>query len=710
MYESKSICSAFPAAQTAIQSARGMCECLPEAFDALSEIKANSVTADTIQAAVSTHACLIENGFNVQHNRAERLREEQNDQDYIILGPELGVDLYAFYLVSAAGCYVGATCEAMITRIISYFNELVSEIGDGLVDTLRDMIQTRIIDRALSSSDGVVAGVERKLAPVESCVRSGSQAVLVFNNVNVQLEQLCSNLHKSRQVATRFGSNLDALQETFRSLDRSYREHIQALLGGEGLDVADGVKFLISLDGARSLITDVDKFRSLLAISHGNIQGVWHGLQNLRVIAGRYESDCISSFAESFVADNVETILLNAFRNAFSLEYLDIDANTFQAGLLTYNQWFEISMKVPCTRSAKREFRQSVAGVNLFSASLTYPELYLCDYAKRVPTTCVSSTCHRGRCCESNVGSACSSCAADAGKCAACRDGFDLTVGACVVTSPRSGPGALCDASDSCLSDDCRGGRYCKASTANDCASCNAVGDCVPTAVLDPKTRAVYERAKTLAQSANWRSRTGIEEFYGAIGGSRQLVQAEVDRGMFEPDTFSEKESLRYPDPCKAAISEFGRFLNFMNNRFKRFKQRVNAFIQKDCRMMVVPDELEHALLNQTMRVDPTLLGSGDLDALTLAHLANWRSRTAIEDFYVSIGARREIVDVAVTHEMSPQNYVQLEAVLLRSSDEPKDCLAAMETFNRFFNFLNYRFKRFKTTVGLSVQAGNLHC
>eukprot|EP01025_Chloroclados_australasicus_P064578 TRINITY_DN8642_c0_g2_i1.p2 TRINITY_DN8642_c0_g2~~TRINITY_DN8642_c0_g2_i1.p2 ORF type:complete len:511 (-),score=36.89 TRINITY_DN8642_c0_g2_i1:587-2119(-) len=370
-----------------VDRAYAVCSCLEEIVDfvenAASDLESSSLQAKSraLQAASDVFACAVSKGFDIQDNEQLQTQSAEQDGGTMIYAPTIDMSMYVDIGVAIATCAFGE-CSSLVDVFYNYFLDTVDAVSSGLENVLITKIQSPIlaveqkVDEILQQVQDLSDQIETE---IQQCSSSAS-APSTLSTFESYINDISSFYDKTTSLAQKVEDAIEFIDTSSLTLGTSYTTHLQNMLAsGNTPQLDDAIEFL--LGGG---ITDVlNDFSSYI---YSDLPDVTSALQNLPSVGDALQDDldrisslCDFSSVENTIA-SVQTEAASLVSEIQSELSISISGDSLQVGIVSYNQWFSISLDLPCA-----EWVSITENSNGFTDSLSYPRIYACPFSMAVP-------------------------------------------------------------------------------------------------------------------------------------------------------------------------------------------------------------------------------------------------------------------------------------------------------------------------------------
>lgn len=370
-YRSISPCSVVP---VAVQIAIKSCPCLL-LLKKVVVIPEGSATYFKVLGELVE--CTAEKIGKPLSNEAEEVGKLSDGNDYIILGPKIGLKLYASTTASVAGCVAYGTCDAIAGIYLDYFREVGLTVGKGFVDFAQSFFVERIADTIEKEYLDIAAALRKVFTLSDEC-KSAIQEEEFRKGVET-LERIANDFDNIVDEGKEFKSSMvefiDNFEDVIKLLDTGYKAHILNMIKtGEVPELSDAVDVF---KDAKELKDSIETFRTLvrsIKSSFADLEILAKTTSSVKTILSQSSAAC-----KDTVLQDLQELVSLRHRVANVLKDLanvDLDTDTVQTGFVTFQKRFEMSLTLPCSRITTKSF--SLRGLSVRSPP--FPEFYACIF------------------------------------------------------------------------------------------------------------------------------------------------------------------------------------------------------------------------------------------------------------------------------------------------------------------------------------------
>ena len=384
-YDEQTLCDLIPVASMAADAAR-LCPCLKE-LSGLRNLKSGS--ADFIRVAGAVLECFVDAGLKPESTRDAVVATLESSNDYIIMAPEVGLELYASLTAAIAGCVSsGTTCDAIGGVLFSYLEDVVEKVADEFGDFWSELFVDRVYTPIRSQFDELMSTVRelptRLATELETCTAEVRLPRDLLRNVERNFERIADAGEGAIEEAEEFREKISGFIDSFKAalakVSSDYPELIaEAVEDGKIPSFEDPIELITKVKEIESSAQDFKEFADTIKSSFMDIQSLVGTLQELKAQLRAAAEECTSAFDR--VVGDLEAQMEKFPDILESILDLDIDANTVQAGIVSYQMSLRVSVNLPCSRMKRKSFKIG----SLTAVSTDFPEFYACPYSTTVP-------------------------------------------------------------------------------------------------------------------------------------------------------------------------------------------------------------------------------------------------------------------------------------------------------------------------------------
>ncbi len=269
-----------------------MCSCMDETLafisdrlvDIVEDAEPNEATAAALEAAGRVVDCMADSTSAVGSEKNAILAETLADGGVVLFAPEIGLSFYSSFIGSVVLCIAVGKCDDILTIIENLFVDMMENIGDDLVSTLRayylDSIITPFRDlfaSAISAKDTSIGAVVSLLNQAEDCVEGlVDEARTDFQNLQIAFNKAVDVVERKvalfqsigedvLNIASSIEGEIDAIEEAVDSFKASFLEQISNLiLTGEMPGIVSAVQFLAENENIEMILTSTSNILGFL--------------------------------------------------------------------------------------------------------------------------------------------------------------------------------------------------------------------------------------------------------------------------------------------------------------------------------------------------------------------------------------------------------------------------------------------------------------
>ncbi|CAE7198761.1 unnamed protein product [Symbiodinium pilosum] len=362
-----------------VRTAEKTCSCLGKLKGFLEQASEfdSEPSAKALTAASEMFACLVKNGFHVQTNKPAVVQQLTAGDDYIIQAAPVDLELYTSMAVAISACVGGGACHLIHGVMLDYFKSAAQDVGAGFKDFVETFVLTGLLQPLVTASE-VPQMLANDLPQALHCKANATEEA--FKQLQMKIEgvkDFFQNLKlKVENIQKQSQKTLDALDGVLEALDSSVTAVIEHLQEGK-VPLLDAVKQISDLREVKDLF---DSLESLKAEAAGvkdraeELDGLKMDLKDLGTADNCGLNDLLDNLKE------IPSLKDWVAAPARMIEALDINANSVQAGIVSYNQWADLNVELPCSKMERWE--SSLLGQTV---SADIPKFYSCDFSYKLP-------------------------------------------------------------------------------------------------------------------------------------------------------------------------------------------------------------------------------------------------------------------------------------------------------------------------------------
>lgn len=362
-----------------VDTAEKTCSCLGKLKGFLEQASEfdSEPSAKALTAASEMFACLVKNGFDVQTNKPAVVQQLTAGDDYVIRAAPVGLELYTSMSVAIGACVGGGACHLIHGVLLDYFKSAAQDVGAGFKNFVETFVLTGLLQPLVTALE-VPQMLANDLPQALHCEANATEAA--FKKLQMKIEvvkDFFQNLKsKVENIQKQSQKTLDALDGVLEALDSSVTAVVEHLQEGK-VPLLDAVKQISDLREVKDLF---DSLENLKAEAAGvkeraeELDGLKMELKDLGTADDCGLSDLLDDLKE------IPSLKDWVAAPTRMMEALDINANSVQAGIVSYNQWADLNVELPCSKMERWE--SSLLG---HTVSADIPKFYSCDLSYKLP-------------------------------------------------------------------------------------------------------------------------------------------------------------------------------------------------------------------------------------------------------------------------------------------------------------------------------------
>lgn len=362
-----------------IEIAERTCSCLGKLkgfLEHASEFDSEPSTK-ALTAASEMFACLVKNGFDVQTNKPAVVQQLTAGDDYVIQAAPVDLELYTSMSVAIGACVGGGACHLIHGVLLDYFKSAAKDLGTGFKAFVETFVLTGLLQPLVTASE-VPQMLAKDLPQALHCKANATEEA--FKKLQMKIEvvkDFFQNLKlKVETIQKQSQKTLDALDGVLEALDSSVTAVIEHLQEGK-VPLLDAVKQISDLSEVKDLFASLENLKAEAAMVKKRaeeLDGLKMELKDLGTADNCGLNDLLDNLKE------IPSLKDWVAAPTRLMEALDINANSVQAGVVSYNQWADFNVELPCSKMERWE--SSLLG---HTVSADIPKFFACDFSYKLP-------------------------------------------------------------------------------------------------------------------------------------------------------------------------------------------------------------------------------------------------------------------------------------------------------------------------------------
>lgn len=379
-WKDASPCEHFSKLNPMLKTAEMACACLGALSDFLKHVgdfQSSEPSSVALNAASRMVGCLVKEGFHVQDDKAEVVHELTNGDDYIIQAAPVDLEKYVEMTTAVAACASTGACHLIHTALLDYFKSVATDVGNGVEDFLETFVLDSLLSPLAAAAD-VPLMLAEDLPQSLQCTADAAEAA--FQDVKGKIEEVkdfFQDLKKKVETLQQGCQKaIEAVGGLADSLDTSVQNIVQNLLDGQ-VPLVDAVKQIKDLAEVKELLNALSQLKAEVADVKKRAEELDDLKMSLQDLAK--SDDCgLKDVLEDL--QDIPSLLSQVSDPLKKIQQLDINANSVQAGVVSYNQWVDFNLDLPCSK-----MELWTASLEGLSVSAHIPKFYACNFGYTLP-------------------------------------------------------------------------------------------------------------------------------------------------------------------------------------------------------------------------------------------------------------------------------------------------------------------------------------